>query len=135
MRRAASVLIRNAILTLAALPDRERSWLASPRSSLPEYVREAVESYGYQEARARFRPTPKDIDRCLDSLAWLSWLGRQPNGKRDVKIITARAFATPLWKVAQRLGKSEETIRRWENDALDAIAAQFRREIMAMADE
>lgn len=135
LRRAVSVLLKRAILTLAAQPDRERSWLASPRSSMPEPVRDAIESYGHQAARAaRFTPTPADIDRYLDVLTWLAWLGRQNDGKRNVQIITARAFGTPLWKLATRYGKSDETIRRWEADALDDVAGQFGGEIVAMGD-
>ncbi len=84
--------------------------------------------------RARFVPTPTDIDRYLDVLAWLSWLGRQNDGKRNVQIITARAYGSPLWKLAQRFGKSDETIRRWEADAFDTIAQQFEAELVAFGD-
>lgn len=134
LRQAAERLVKRAILTLASVPDRERGWLASPKSSLPEPVREAVESFGWQRARARFAPTPTDLDRYLDVLAWLSWLGRQNDGKRNVQIITARAFGSPLWKLAQRFGKSDETVRRWEADAFEDIATQFEAEILGLAD-
>lgn len=134
MRQAAEALVRRAILTLAAVPDREHGWLNTVRSSMPEPVREAVESFGWQAAKARFQPTPTDLDRYLDVLGWLSWLGRQNDGKRNVQIITARAFGAPLWKLAQRFGKSDETIRRWEAAAFDDIAREFRREIEAMGD-
>ncbi len=134
LRQAAERLIKRAILTLAAMPDRERGWLSSPRSSMPDPVREAVESFGWQEVRARFAPTPTDIDRYLDVLAWLSWLGRQNDGKRNVQIITARAFGAPLWKLAQRFGKSDETVRRWEVDAFDMVARQFEAAIVAYGD-
>ncbi|HWJ71883.1 MAG TPA: DUF6362 family protein [Kaistia sp.] len=135
LRRAVAVLLKRAILTLAAQPDREHGWLNSQRSSMPEPVREAVESFGWQAARAaRFTPSPVDIDRYLDVLDWLSWLGRQNDGKRNVQIITARAFGAPLWKLGQRFGKSEETVRRWENDALDDVARAFTMQIMSMAD-
>ncbi|WP_323181239.1 DUF6362 family protein [Kaistia dalseonensis] len=98
---------------------------------MPEHVREAVESFGWQAARAaRFSPEPKDIDHYLDVLAWLSWLGRQNDGARNVRIITARAFGTPTWKLAAKFGKHDETIRRWENAAIDDIVRQFHEEIV-----
>jgi hypothetical protein len=132
LRKACSELLRRSILTLAALPDREKAWLSSPRSSMPDYVQEAS-AYASEAPRVRrFQPSPEDIGRYLDVLAWLSWLGRQNDGARDVKIITARTFGTPMWKLAERFGRSDETIRRWEIAAIDRVAHQFREEILRM---
>lgn len=127
-----AVLIRRAVLTIRALPDNERRWLGGPRSPAPDPIRSLAESYDSEAARAetaraaRFRPSPADVSRCLEVLSWLTWLGRRNDGRRDVAIITARAFGTPFWKLARRYGRSDETIRRWEAGAIAAIALTFR---------
>ncbi len=133
LRRFCAELLRRSVLTLAALPDRDRRHLdAAWRSSLPEPVREAS-AYGYEAARAaRFKPSPKDISRFLEVLAWLTWLEGQHDGRRDVKIIVARAFGCPWWKLAQRFGRSDETLRRWQAGAVAAIAQRFWREVDRM---
>lgn len=130
----AAALLRNAIRTDAALPDRERRWLSGPRCSLPDVLRDpgAYDSEGARDdaaKAARSRPTPAEIERCPVVMAWLAWLKRQNDGRRDVKIIIRRAFGTPLWAIAEDFGRSDETIRRWEAAAIAAIVNRFWREI------
>jgi hypothetical protein len=127
----AVALLRNAIRTDAALPDRERRWLSGPRCSLPD----VPPDYDSESARddtaraARFRPTRADVERCPVVMAWLAWLKRQNDGRRDVRIIIRRAFGTPVWAIAEDLGRSDDTIRRWEGAAIAAIVNRYWREI------
>jgi len=97
---------------------------------------EATEAYGYETARAkRFQPSPADIGRYLDVLGWLTWLNaRGPEGERGVKIIVARAFGTPIWRLSQRFARSDDTIRRWEAWGISVITVYFAAEIGAYGD-
>jgi len=124
-------LVRRAILTIAALPDREARF-HQYRNSMPEPVRDAADSYGYDAPKTRFRPTPRDVDRVLEVLSWLTWLETRNDGARDVKIIVARAFGAPWWKLAHRYGRSDDTMRRWEAGAIAAITMRFWRAIDRM---
>lgn len=134
LRARCAELLRRAVLTLAALPDRDKRYLASlERSSLPEPLGDDKLAYGYHAPRTRrFKPTPADISRCLDVLSWLTWLESQPGGDRDVKIIVAKAFGAPMWRIGQQFDRSEQTIRRWYDGAVMLAALKFRREIEEM---
>ena len=122
--------LRRAILTLTAVPDKDRKWIYSERSSWPEIVRAVEDAYGYQAVkRPKFRPTSRDVDEMLPALDWLAWLGCQKDGKREVAIIWARALGTPWWKLAERYGKSEKQVRRWQDGAITAIWLFFRDQI------
>ena len=125
---ACATLIRRSILTLAALPDRERKWLHhADASKMPEVVRDFFDAYSPDASPRvrRFHPTARDIDRMDDGLAMVCWLGQQPNGSRDVKLVWARAFDAPWWKLAQRFGRSESTIRRWHDGAITRVYGAF----------
>lgn len=117
------------------LPDREARFLRGPGTAWPDAVREVTEAYGYEAARARrFQPTQTDVGRYLDVLAWLTWLNRRGHeGRRGVNLIVARAFGSPLWKLASRFGRSDDTIRRWEAKAIASITVQFADEVAALA--
>jgi hypothetical protein len=133
----AAALLRNAVRTDAALPDRERRWLSGPRCSLPDVMPDpgAYDSEGARDdakRAARFRPSKQDVERCPVVMGWLAWLKRQNDGRRDVKIIIRRAFGTPLWKIAADFGRSDDTIRRWEGAAIAAIVNRYWREIRAL---
>lgn len=126
---ACATLIRRSILTLAAMPDRERNWLYhADASRMPAPVRSFFDAYSPDRSPRvrRFRPTPRDIDRMDRGLAMVCWLGAQRNGDRDVKLLWARAFDAPWWKLAQRFGRSESTIRRWYDGAIASIYSAFR---------
>jgi hypothetical protein len=134
----ATVLIRRALLTLQALPDRERAFLKGPKSAWPTPIDDPPLGYGYEpasERRARFKPTPADVERCLPVCGWLTWLRSQGDaGERGARIIVLHGLGVPYWKIAPRLDqrRSDETVRRWEAAALEAIALRFRAEIEAM---
>lgn len=130
LRCAAANLLRRAILTLAVASDPDRRWQTGPRCAMPDTLREAVESYGYQAPRAaRFQPTPRDFSRYMEVLEWLAWLRRQHGGEREARILIARAFGTPRWRLGQRFGKSDETLRLWEAAAVSKITLQFQEQI------
>lgn len=63
---------------------------------------------------------------------WLTWLGQQNDGERDVKILVSRAWEMPWWKLAERFCRSDDTLRRWEKNAIDRLTLRYWREIDAM---
>jgi hypothetical protein len=149
VRARCADLLRRAILTMAATPDPERRFLAGYKSGMPEpnmspsdrqaafgldaVIEAAKEAREVQALRAsRFKPTMQDVDRCLDVLEWLRWLGYRNDGRKEVRIITAWAHGVPMWKLAQRYGRSDDTVRRWLDGAVAAIALKFRGEIERM---
>ncbi|WP_421724782.1 DUF6362 family protein [Bauldia sp.] len=137
----ARALVRTAVLTDAALPDPDRRYTAGPRCALPESAPDPNLAYDAEGARAataraaRFKPSRVDIERCPQVMAWLAWLKTQNDGRRDVEIIVRRAFGTPMWKLASRFGRSDETIRRWEAGAYAAIVNRYWRDIERLAGE
>ena len=123
-------LVERAILTGAALPDREMGFLKHRKSFWPEFRQLASDAYGYQSAkRGRFRPTPRDISNFLPVYDWLCWLRAQEGGERDLKIITAYACGASFGKLAARFGRSDERVRQWHKAALMAISSRFWKEI------
>jgi hypothetical protein len=130
LRAAALKLVERSILTLRALPDRDARFLANTGSGLPRPVRDASESYGWQETRPpRFQPTPRDVSRYLEVLGWLTWLERVYGDEDGCKVIVLTALKVPMWKIAQRMGCSDRTISRWRDIAFDRIVVQFYKEI------
>lgn len=99
--------------TLRAVPDRERRF-QQVESCWPEFVREAAEAYGYTEATMpRFRPTPFDVSDMLDALAWARKL--QDN---EFKLAWRRSFDLSFGQIGRRMGKSDETVRRYYRDVM-----------------
>lgn len=142
-------LCYSAVLTLTALPDRETTWLRRSPGGSPAPVLQLADiqaEWGLdsaiavrrhlqeeQERRAKwYRPSPAEIGRYLDVLGWLTWLERERNGRAGRRIICARAFGTSFGSIAERFGKSDETVRRWEAAAFAAIVGEYGREIEAM---
>lgn len=130
--------IERSVKTLRALPDRERGWLYHQKSMMPEPLRQFSESYGTDAAqanlRARFTPKPRDVERYLEVLGWLTDLEKQNDGKRDVKILVARACGCSRRALADRFGRSVETIRRWESGAVSVIAHRNAARLREWAD-
>lgn len=135
------VLLRRAILTVTAIPDPDGRFLGGFKSSMPTPARDASVSYGSEAAQAdvakaaRFRPSRKDLDRYMEVLSWLSWLKRQgESGEQGVRLIVYRAHGSSWWRVAQRLklGKSDDTARRWHDAAVTAIAYAFAARVSEM---
>lgn len=116
-------LLRRAVLTHDALPGD-----VIPSATIwPQVVRDAEEAYGYDSARPpKFTPTPRDVSNMLPVLDWLTWLGNENNGGRDVKVILKRARRVPWWSLAERFGRNDRTIRRWYDGAVAAIYGRFQ---------
>lgn len=130
----------SAIRTLRALPDQERAWLAQRSTSgLPEPIRSLADGDTLgdddptEEPRtAPYRPTPREVGRCLDVLAWLTdHENTAPDGERDVQVITAYAFDVPWTVLARRYRKNERTMRRWFQGAVANIALRNMVEVLA----
>ena len=119
-----ATLLRRAILTNDALPDRYR------QKTWPDYIRAPEDAYGYSQVRPpKFRPSPRDVSNMLPVMDWLCWLGGQTNGGRDAKLVMARARGVPRWRLAQRHGRSERQVQRWFDGAVAAIYGRFRKQV------
>ena len=111
--------ILRACRTIRALPDPERKFFAL-HNSWPEAVREVEEAYGYNEAiLPRFRPTPQDVSDCLVALAWARGIP-----KRAWRLVWWRSFGVSFKQIGFRLGRSDETARRWYKDAILGLWAE-----------
>ena len=116
--------LQRAILTLHAVGDPDR-WIRVQKKHGLEYKSE-WSSYSSEEVPVRFRPTAKDCSRYLDDLACLNTLLQQPDGRRDVKIIWARAFKVGWRRLGERHGRNERTIQRWYEGAIAFLYAKHR---------
>jgi hypothetical protein len=135
----AHVLLKRAVLTLTALPDRELRYLCGPKSPMPEPLPDPALAYDSDAAKdevaraIRFRPTPKDVSRYLTVWQWIMWLKRQgEEGETGVRLIIHRAHSQRGWKAIARrthLGRSEDTVSRWYQNAVARIAVQFWQQI------
>lgn len=71
----------------------------------------------------------KPIEHC-----WLYWLEEYGGfTRKQIKIIEARAFDVPWWRLADRFGKHIKTVQRWHDAMIDKLARRFWREIDALA--
>lgn len=136
-----AVLLRRAILTMKAIPDREAAWRSGPRCALPRPKPDYDPTYDEHAERSvtpppRFAPSREDLARVDEVLSWLAWLRRQDDefGARGAAIVAERAMGRPYWRIARRkYGVSDDTLRRWEMAAIAAIAARFRTRIEVMS--
>lgn len=105
--------IINACKTIRALPDKERRFF-QVESGWPDYVRDASEAYGYDDARMpRFRPSPADVGDCLTALAWARGIA-----KGEFKLIWMRSYGLAFSTIGRAIGRSDETARRHYKDVL-----------------
>lgn len=118
--------VRRAILTLNDQPNDD---MMRDTNAWPQIVREASKMDYADAPRVRlFEPTRRDIDLMLPTLDWLTWLKNRPeNGDLYFRIVWARAYETPWWKLAGRLRKSERTVQRRHEEAIIKIWGQFGR--------
>lgn len=119
--------IRRSILTLHVQPDGDARRLMGMEISWPDVMdeRALIDQIMDRPRVRRFSPNARDISLYLDVLQWLMWLKKQNNGGRDFKVIWARAFGTPWWKLAQRFGRSERTVQRWYDGAVTRLWMEF----------
>jgi len=119
--------LREAIATLMALPDREREWLMSCRSSWPSAATArpgtaAAASAGPPRRRKRCTPSPGAIDRMLPTLLWIRQLDE--DGQR---VLWMRGLDMSWARIGAQIGRSGPTARRWHWAALALIAARLNR--------
>jgi hypothetical protein len=125
-------LMERAIKTLRALPEPDRPRTLS--GAWPDIVRDAIDAYGYTQASMpRFRPSPHDVSVMLDVLNWITWLEQQNGGKRDARIIVARAFGYPWWMIGARFGRDPRTIQRWHDGAIARVYTRFQSQMLRLA--
>lgn len=104
------------------------AWPAGYGSSWPPMVREAVKSYGWQQAAPLVPvPDPAAIDR-MDA-AW-PWLGLVPDSKGVMRrIVAARSMVHPAhgrhlfpWrKLARAVGADHKAVQRWHGQGVALI--------------
>jgi hypothetical protein len=117
--------------TIRALPDRERKYFAL-HNCWPEMAALVEEAYGYTEvALPKFRPSPADVSDCLVALAWARGIPRRAWRLvwwRSFGVDTPRGFSGMSFRhMAIRVGRSDETVRRWYRDAILGIWAEANR--------
>lgn len=128
-KRQVEMRLREAILTLAALPDKERKWVYGQLTSWPETLREAIDvmavaldrvangKSAYEDTKvSRPVPSPDAIDRMDETLPWLTLLS-----ERERKLVMAKAFDVSWVKLAAKYGRTERTIQRWYETAIDVV--------------
>lgn len=105
--------ILRACRTIRALPDRERKFQAQ-HNCWPDIVQDVADAYGYTDARPpRFHPSPADVSDCLTALAWARGLTKQ-----EWRLIWAKSFGFSFRIIGLRIGRHEDTARRWYRDAI-----------------
>ena len=130
--------MREAIRTLAALPDRERRFIYAKQASWPETLRDPLEVWINAieavrkgtggpafEALRPGRPIPsgEEIDRMDEALDWLTWLDH-----RELRIVTLRAFDFSWVTIGDRCSRvSRTTAERWHGAAVKKIHGHLRR--------
>ena len=101
---------------------------AGLRSSMPEPIREAWESYGWEPEPIRAPIPGADAITRMDE-AW-SWLALVPPGKRVLRrCVAARALVHPIsgrhcttWRrLAGIVGCEYRAVQRWHQNGIDII--------------
>lgn len=93
---------------------------AGYRSNMPEPVHDPAEAYGWDGERPRpAKPTPEEISRLDEVLAWTAWLAPY-----ERVVVWARAQGIPWRAICRRLNCSRPTATRIHRRALEAIIQQ-----------
>ncbi|MCP4328386.1 MAG: hypothetical protein GY791_08120 [Alphaproteobacteria bacterium] len=99
--REVVVRLREAAETIARLRAGPNLRPAGYRSSMPDYVRDAVESYGYDRAESRPAiPSPREIDRMDEAFGWLPLI----EDRDQRRLVLARAFRVRWAALRPRFG-------------------------------
>ena len=113
--------VRDAMDILKRMPMPRGGMPAGQRSGMPDVVREVMESYGYDEARAIARPSALEISQLDRVLAWLWWI----SDDRQVRIVTAAGFGLNYRSIGRMVRLHWEQARREERKALQRIAGRL----------
>jgi Domain of unknown function (DUF6362) len=113
--------VRNAILTMLALPDTHDPRRHQLRSVWLPVADDPQTAYAYTEVKTpRIVPSPRDISRAEIVDSWLVWL-RAAEGKKSVHRVFHWARGVPTWVQAQREACTERTIHNRIDRSMAAI--------------
>lgn len=87
-------------------------------------VHDANESYGWQDAYMRDRPTPQEIKRAEVAETWLVHI-RQVEGDVALRRLLAWGKSVPVWRLAEAESVSERTIHNRIDRSLKLILNTF----------
>ena len=132
----------DATYIIAELEDAGRTLMTMPhkgytttcRTSGLDFVREAIEAYGWETAvtRPAIPPSAK-IDRMDTVLAWISLI---PSGRFVLRrVVGCRALINPVtdrhvfsWRrLGNTIGCSHEAVRLWHGQGIDLIISALAR--------
>lgn len=108
--------LEEAALTLRRLPNPAGSGARGYGSSWPDYVHEAKHAYGYEKARMKVVPTPREIQRMEDALEWLMLIGGETEQAAidNRRIVWMRADGYRWRQICIQIGCVRSTAwRRW----------------------
>ena len=114
-----------AVETLRCLPltgrDRPPKGLIS---KMPPIVRQACDSYGWDQAQApRPTATMDQITRMEETIEWLLWI-------KDINqrtVVWAMAHRLPRTKIARKIRCSRRTVYNWEWSGILTIAKRLKK--------
>lgn len=108
--------LEEAALTLRRLPNPAGSGARGYGSSWPDYVHEAKHAYGYEKARMKVVPTPREIQRMEDALEWLMLISGETEQAaiENRRIVWMRADGYRWRQICIQIGCVRSTAwRRW----------------------
>jgi hypothetical protein len=118
--------------TLLALP--HTGWTTRLRMSAIDIVRDALESYGWTEARVRPPvPSAEKIDRMDEAMCWLGLIPQDNYVLR--RVVGARSLVHPItdrhlfsWRrLGAALGADHKAVQRWHAQGIDVIVSALNR--------
>ncbi len=105
--------VLRAMKTLRSMPDKE-SRFQRYNNGWPQYVHDAIDAYNsVEEVDNRFKPKPFDVSDYIIALSWTRGLD-----KRAWNLIWWRSFDLSFKQMGDRVGRSDETMRRRYRDAI-----------------
>jgi len=116
--------IDRACKTLRAMPDSEKRFIGLKSQGIWEQVVQEFWSYGSEDVKLKFNPTPADVSDYLTALTWVRGLTRS-----EFNIIWWRSFDVSFSVIAARIGRSDETARRRYDDAIHKAWGQSLRSV------
>jgi hypothetical protein len=131
LERLIVLRLEDAGRVLLALPMRGHS--TALRTGHPEVVHEAIEAYGWNDARGRpAAPSAAQITRMDEALAWLALI---PNTRQELRrVVGRRMLIHPLndrhlysWRqIGREFGISHHTAESWHRQGIEAIGFRLR---------
>lgn len=120
-------IVSEGIRVHGALPNPDASYLLDMSSSglASQIIHDASQAYGWDSVRIKWVPTAREIARSDTVMTWLAALRQQPDGKADLRRLTAIAYGVPLHVIADRERVAEKTVRRHADLSLCWIMGEF----------